>query len=222
MNTRSLFLLGILAAISPAVPAAAQSITLGPSTPTNGGNIDGWSSNQFTEQGTYSGYSYSFTNTTSLSLLFTPESFEWYSSQNAGDIVTPYVVLVQNTNLEAANSQQVLAIGATQTNHATGLQAANFGGGSFDLAPGQEIAIGFIDAKANGAGNTGSVVSFFENGAPTGGSWYNGGPNPNEYNGRAPTAVGTVIGGASSTPAARAYQFDISFNYSSLASNPGT
>jgi len=222
MNTRSLFLLGILATISPAVPAAAQSITLGPSTPINGGNIDGWSSNQFTEQGTYSGYSYSFTNTTSLSLLFTPESFEWYSSQNAGNIVTPYVVLVQNTNLEAANSQQVLAIGATQTNHATGLQAANFGGGSFDLAPGQEIAIGFIDAKANGAGNTGSVVSFFENGAPTGGSWYNGGPNRNEYNGRAPTAVGTVIGGASSIFAARAYQFDISFSYSSLASNPGT
>jgi autotransporter-associated beta strand protein len=155
----------------PIAHAGAQSITLGPdqSTLAEGGNYDMSSSNQIAEQGTYTGmggtYTYSYANTSGSTLLLSPQTFAWYSAQQAKNVVTPYVVMVLNPDLEANNSQQVLAIGDTQTNHPPstgGLQLAPFYAGSgnvFTLAPGQEIAIGFIDAKANGTGNTGNVES---------------------------------------------------------------
>ncbi|MGO9112170.1 MAG: autotransporter-associated beta strand repeat-containing protein, partial [Thermoguttaceae bacterium] len=211
--------------IFPTARAGAQSITIGPSTPVNGGNQDGWASNEVTEAGTSTAgtagaYSYSFTNTGSTDLLFTPQNFEWFSTGGTGNIVTPFVVLLQDPNLADANGQTVLSIGATQTNQANGLQTASYGGNAFTLVPGQELAIGFLDADAAGNNGTGSVVSFF-NGAPSGGAWYTGGQNPGTYNGQAPTAVGTVIGTANSTTN-RSYQFNISFTPSVGDSNPGT
>ncbi|MGA2255166.1 MAG: autotransporter-associated beta strand repeat-containing protein, partial [Thermoguttaceae bacterium] len=215
----------LAAAIFPVAQAGAQSITLGPSTPVEGGNYDGWSSNENTEAGTFASggtlngtYSYSFTNTGTTNLVFTPQDFDFFSAKNAGNIVTPYIVQVLNTNLNAVNSQQVVSIGATQTNAGTGLQTAAYGGNSFALAPGQEIAIGFLDATASGTGNTGSVVSFFNTGAPTGGDWYAGNGAANTYinaygQSEAPGTVGNVIGGASAATNTRTYQYNISFNY---------
>jgi len=83
-------LLAALIAIVPPARVGAQTITLGPggNMLTSGGSYDVWDSNQVTEQGVYTpgGYAYSFTNTTSTSLFFTPQTFGWYSAQNYGNI----------------------------------------------------------------------------------------------------------------------------------------
>ncbi|MGO9113326.1 MAG: beta strand repeat-containing protein, partial [Thermoguttaceae bacterium] len=226
----SLALLAFL--IFPSAHAVAQTaITLGPTTLTDG-TYDTASANQVTEQGslTQSGSTvyYSFTNNTGASLLFTPQTFSWYSTQNPlGGLVqgevTPYVMLVQNTNLEANNSQQLLAYGDLQANAASGLQSAAFysgptgpgygSGNTFDLLPGQEIAIGFIDAYVDGSSGTGPVIPFV-NGGPSGGTWYNSSGTLGNYNGRQPTTtLGTVIGGPSTASVSRAYQFNVTFNY---------
>ncbi|MGA2258566.1 MAG: autotransporter-associated beta strand repeat-containing protein, partial [Thermoguttaceae bacterium] len=232
MTIRSAFLLATFVLIFPLARASAQTnITLGPTTLTDG-TYDTAPANQVTEQGslTQSGSTvfYSFTNTTGSSLLFSPQTFSWFSSKNPQNgaidgVVTPYVVMVQNTNLEATNSQQLLAYGDSQINSATGLQSAAFYSGSsgpgsgsgntFDLLPGQEIAVGFIDAYSDGTSGTGPVVPFV-NGGPSGGTWYNSSGTLGNYNGRQPTTtLGTVFGGASTASLSRAYQFNVSFSY---------
>jgi fibronectin-binding autotransporter adhesin len=223
MRIRDFFLFAALAVLFPITHAGAQTITLGPGTLVNGGNQDGWSANQNTEAGTFSQngstYSYSYTNTGTTALYLTPQTFGWFSTGGAANIVTPYVVQVLNTNLEANNSQQVIAIGDTAANAASGAQTNPFysgGGSGFAVLPGQEVAIGFIDANADGSGNTGSVVSFFNNGNPSGGDWYNGGSAAGTFNNRAPTSVGTLIGGASNNANTRTYQYNISFNIGPL------
>ena len=225
-----LALLAIL--ILPIAHLGAQTtITLGPTTLTDGA-YDTANSNQVTQQGSFtlSGtpVSYSFTNTGSTSLQFTPQTFAWFSSQNpqggaVNGIVTPYVVLVQNTNLQAANSQQVVSYGDTQQNAATGLQSAayisgvsNGNGSTFNVLPGQEIAIGFIDANPDGTLGTGSVVPFVT--APVANTaWYYGNSALGTYTNPPATNTGFgMIGGASTSNATtnnRAYQFDVSFTY---------
>jgi len=213
--------LSALLVFSAARAGAQTNITLGPGqTALIDGTYDTPMSNQVTEQGSLtqsgSAFSYSFTNTTGTSLQFTPENFAWFSKQNSGNVVTPYVVVVQNANLQAAKSQLVVSTGDTQTNAASGLQTAayisgtgNGSGTTFNVFPGQEVAIGFIDALPDGTAGLGPVVPFLT--APAGTTWYNGATALGTY-ANPPSAPATLIGGTSGANN-RAYQFDISFSY---------
>jgi fibronectin-binding autotransporter adhesin len=213
--------------VLPVNRAAAQTtITLGPATLSEG-TYDTGNSNQVTQQGSFtlsgSAVAYSFTNNTGMSLQFSPSQFDWFSSQNPSGgalqgLITPYVVVLQGNNLQAANSQQVVSIGDTQFNTPSGLQTAafisGFGNGSgstFGLLPGQSIGIGFIDAYADGSAGTGPVIPFAT--APAGSTWYYGSATLGTYS-SPPTSIGTVFGGASTSGVTnRAYQFNVVFNY---------
>jgi len=229
--------LSALLVFSAARAGAQTNITLGPTTLTDG-TYDTSNSNQATEQGSFtlSGnpVNYSFTNNTGTSLAFTASNFSWFSSQNpqsgaVNGVISPYVVLVQNSNLQATNSQQVLVYGDAQTNFASGLQTAPFwsggsggasvgqgSGNTFDVLPGQTIGIGFLDAYPDGTAGAGPSLPFVT--APAGAAWYYGNATLGTYTYPPSTPAnpngGALIGGASTSSVTdRAYQFNVSFSY---------
>ncbi|MEM8946841.1 MAG: ThuA domain-containing protein [Planctomycetota bacterium] len=159
-------------------------------------NFDGWNSNlMVNETDTY-------TNTQGVAQTIAIDSFNFYA-QGTASPVTPFVARVNGDN-----NFTVLAIGTTRTNYASGLNSLAFADGvtpSVVLQNGETLAIGFLDANANGTGSTDAVIPFDDGGDEI---WYGGGPNGSDSGS---VAVGTapVAGTNTITSFNRDYRFTI-------------
>ncbi len=230
-SVTSIVIIVMLASAGGAGQAAV--VLLGDPTLNYTGNHDGWNSNMVVQQGQNpaAGFWCSHTNTSGGIETVTPQDWSYavagniHSTSAYGQTrVTPFVVKVLNSNLNAANSMQTLAIGTTRLYGADldfynpGVYTQPFDGGSFTLAPGETMAIGFIDADPNGTNSHDAVL---REGDPSGQNmgnnniWYNGGGADNDFHGRAPDPVGKTFGGSENANINRNYQYNISFDVDS-------
>ena len=110
-----------------------------------------------------------FTNTTGATLTLTIDRFR-FSAGRTGDPLTPFVVRVNGNN-----DFTVVAIGTPRTSYGIGTNDLAFSDGESDvtLAPGQTIAIGFLDANPDGSG--GSVAGIIDWDFEGAEIWYGGG-----------------------------------------------
>ncbi len=185
----------------PSTPVVvSNTVNLGNASNTNA-TADGWNSNMVINETDV------YTNTSGSSQEITVNQFSFYARRQA-DPITPFVVRVN-----ANNDFTVLAIGRTRTSsdYDIGENSVPFSRNntSFTIANGETIAIGFLDARANGrGGNTGSVIPFSSNNADQ--IWYSGGPNGTNSAsvelGSAPSAGARTI-----TRLRRNYHFNIDF-----------
>ncbi len=163
--TFSTFLTSLIITISSALIAQSNPITLGnPSTTDASG--DGWISNMvINETDTY-------TNTSGAEVV-TINKFNFYAKQ-LGDPVTPFLVKVNGDN-----DFIVLKIGTTRTagEYIVGANSFGFdanGNPTILLNTNETIAIGFLDASADGLDSGISSVIPFDEAAPEDEIWYTG------------------------------------------------
>ncbi|MCW1923762.1 ThuA domain-containing protein [Luteolibacter arcticus] len=167
-------------------------------TPPNAHGPDLWHSNLvINENATY-------TNNTSSTISVALDRFH-FNAGRIGDPVTPFVVKVIGNN-----NFTVVAIGTTRTNYVLGSNNVAFSDGQtvVPLAAGEKLAIGFIDAQADGSGGTlAGIVDWEEGGAEI---WYSGGETDAD--------AGSVTLGQAPDPGTelyttlnRNYQFSISY-----------
>ncbi len=186
---------------APSTPVAvSNTINLGNASNINA-TADGWRSNLVINETDV------YTNNSGSSQEISINQFSFYARRQA-DPVTPFVVRVN-----ADNDFTVLAIGTTRTSsdYVTGENSVPFSTNntSFTMGNGETIAIGFLDANANGSSNgVGSVIPFSSNTADQ--IWYSGGPNGADAAsirlGNAPSAGARTI-----TRLRRNYHFNIDF-----------
>jgi uncharacterized repeat protein (TIGR03806 family) len=142
------------AAAMPVIEAWIQSLALrlGNDTSTDGAFIDGHHPSLYVNEAD------TFTNSDVLTTTVTLSLFRFYA-QRPGNPITPLVVRV-----EGDNAFTVLAIGTTRSSaeYAVGENVFAFDGVSvrtLDLAPGETIATGFMDALPDGSGwGAGTVI----------------------------------------------------------------
>ncbi|WP_075590834.1 Ig-like domain-containing protein [Labilibacter marinus] len=173
----------------------------------NGETVDGWSSNMvINETDTY-------INTTGAEQNFTLDNFNFYALRKS-DPITPFVVKVNGDN-----DFTVLAIGTTRTNsdYVVGSNSVKFSASptKLALADGDTIAIGFLDANADGTGGGSSSVISFDQEAEADEIWYTGGKEG--------STSGSVLLNAEPTPGEsaittlkRTYHFGISLFNSNM------
>jgi|GEM_PF-5738659 len=139
-----------------------------------------------------------FTSTESEPVTIKPSTFAFHAGQTGG-VVTPFIVIVNGDN-----DFTVVAVGDTVNVTSTGPQTYDFGGSSFVLNPGETIAFGFTNAKADGTGGNSSVIRFD---LSTNEIFFTGGPAQGQSGsvsvGSAPTS------GAIDLNLNRDYQFEI-------------
>ena len=113
----------------------------------------------------------SFTNTTQDALVARLQTFRFFAADNNAP-VTPFVVKVVGDN-----DFVVVAVGDTRTDFPLGSNSVSFADAlnvEVRVEPGETIAVGFLDANADGSGSAeGSVVPYDNNGGEI---WYSGGP----------------------------------------------
>ena len=220
--------------------SAEAALLLGDPTLNYTGSHDGWSSNMVVQQGQNpsAGFWCSYTNISAANEVVTPLLWSYAVAEfglpwDGETRVTPFVVKVLNADLNAADSMQTLAIGTTRVYgwaldfYDPGIYTQEFGGSSFVLAPGETMAIGFIDADPDGTNNLFAVLREGDpNGENMGNAniWYNGGPDFNQYNGRAPDPLGKIFGGGESFNINRNYQYNMEFDIAAetLVPEPST
>ncbi|MFY0624895.1 MAG: Ig-like domain-containing protein [Reichenbachiella sp.] len=189
-------------AITVNTPPTGNDFTLGNGSDTNAG-VDGWNSNMLVNE------TDTYTNNSGSSQSITINEFSFYANKEA-DPVTPFVVKVNSDN-----NFTVLAVGTSRTSAAynVGQNTLAFNDGSakvINVANGETIATGFLDANADGSGgNLGSVIAW-ESNAPADQIWYTGGAasgnSGSVTEGSAPTSGASTI-----TTLTRNYHFNISF-----------
>jgi len=134
----------------------------GPTTPgANGPNA--WHSNIVVNEDDI------FTNLSGAPLTLALDRFHFNASRT-GDPLTPFVVKVNGNN-----NFKVLAIGTPRTNYAVGSNSLPFSDATtkINVAPGETIAVGFLDANPDGSGGTlAGIIDWEEGGAEI---WYGGG-----------------------------------------------
>ncbi len=113
-----------------------------------------------------------FTNDTGAVLAITLDRFLFHAVAVTGTPLTPFVVRV-----DGDNSFTVVAIGDTVTSHAVGVNNVPFASAPvpLTLAPGERVAIGFLDARADGSGAGGAGVIAFNTTQPADQIHYSGG-----------------------------------------------
>jgi len=113
-----------------------------------------------------------FTNDTGALLDITVDRFLFHAAAVTGTPLTPFVVRVNGDN-----NFTVLAVGDTVTSHVTGANSVPFASTPIPLilAPGETIAMGFLDANADGSGPAGAGVVAFNTTAPADQIHYSGG-----------------------------------------------
>lgn len=135
--------------------------------PGNSGGLDGWDSNLvINENDTY-------TNVQGETQTILLESFNFEAGSNASP-VTPFVVRVNGDN-----DFTVLAIGTTRSVYALGTNNFAFVDGSTPsvaLQNGETLAIGFLDANADGSGSVDATIEMVNSGSGDE-IWYSGGPS---------------------------------------------
>ncbi|WP_226895398.1 ThuA domain-containing protein [Luteolibacter marinus] len=111
-----------------------------------------------------------FTNTSGAGLTLLMDRFQ-FNAAGTGEPLTPFIVRV-----DGPNSFTVLAVGNPRTGYASGQNDLPFSDAStkVEVAAGETIAIGFLDANPDGSGGTqpGIVVSQPD----MAGVWHGGGP----------------------------------------------
>ena len=175
--------------------AAALGIT---GTTPAGATADTWHSNIVVNEDA------TFTNTTGAPLTLTIDRFTFHAA-NSGDPLTPFVVKVNGDN-----NFTVLAIGTQRLNYVIGSNNVSFSDGpsKITLAPGQTIAVGFIDANPNGSGGSQpGIIDWVAGGTEV---WHGGGPT--DANAGSVT-LGQMPGSGAQliTNTTRDYQFAISY-----------
>jgi uncharacterized repeat protein (TIGR03806 family) len=132
-------------------------------TPPDAHGPDLWHSNIVVNE------SATYTNTTGATLRLTIDRFR-FNAGRTGDPLTPFVVKVLGNN-----NFTVVAIGTPRTSYVTGANDLAFSDGISDvtLAPGEKIAIGFLDANPDGSGGSmAGIIDWDFDGAEI---WYGGG-----------------------------------------------
>ena len=138
-------------------------VTLGNNAASDGTFVDGYKSNLVVDEAS------TYTNNSGSTQQVNIDTFNFYARRVA-DPVTPFVVKVNGDN-----DFTVLAVGTTRTNYSQGANSFAFadGGASITLNPGESIAVGFLDAYADGTGSGNQSVIPFDGGNQI---WYTGGP----------------------------------------------
>ncbi|WP_035609573.1 ThuA domain-containing protein [Haloferula sp. BvORR071] len=145
-----------------------------------------------------------FTNTTGAELTLAIDRFH-FNAGRTGDPLTPFIVKVN-----ANNNFTVVAIGSPRTNYQIGSNDLPFidGASKLVVAPGQTLAIGFMDANPNGSGGSAAGIIDWEDGGAE--IWHGGGAADADAGsltlGQAPNP-GTQL----QTTQHRNYQFAISY-----------
>jgi uncharacterized repeat protein (TIGR03806 family) len=113
-----------------------------------------------------------FTNDTGAALDLTVDRFHFHAAAVTGSPLTPFVVRVNGDN-----NFTVLAVGDPVTSHVSGANNVPFASAPVPLAlaPGETIAMGFLDANADGSGTAGAGVVAFNTTAPADRIHYSGG-----------------------------------------------
>jgi hypothetical protein len=145
-----------------------------------------------------------FTNSTGAALTLTIDRFLFHAGRS-GDPVTPFVVKVNGNN-----NFTVLAIGTPRLNYVTGSNNVFFSDGpsKITLAPGQTIAIGFIDANPNGSGGSlPGIIDWVQGSTEV---WRGGGPTDANA-GSVTLGQMPAYGAQLVTNSTRNYQFAISY-----------
>ncbi len=164
------------------------------------GGADGWKSNMVINE------SSTYTNTLGNTITVNIDKFN-FNAHQIGNPVTPFVVKVNGDN-----DFTVLRIGTSRTSaeYAVGQNAFDFktGGASIPLNDGETIAVGFLDAYADGTG--GGILSVIS---------HQGGGDEIWYSGHSTTQSGSVSEGNPPVQAAsllttltRTYHFNIGFS----------
>jgi uncharacterized repeat protein (TIGR03806 family) len=146
-----------------------------------------------------------FTNDTGAALDITVDRFLFHAAAVTGTPLTPFVVRVNGDN-----NFTVLAVGDTVTSHVTGANSLPFAAFPvpLTLAPGEKIAMGFLDAYPDGSGAGGAGVVAFNTTAPADQIHYSGGASAGESGS---VAIGSApeFGAAVFTGFGRNYFFSI-------------
>jgi len=163
------------------------------------GGSDGWSSNMVIHEAD------TYTNTSGAQQTVYPHTFNFNAHQE-GDPVTPFVVRVNSDN-----NFTVLSVGSSRTSadYNAGQNSFDFktGGTSFVLNDGETIAVGFLDAYADGTGSgTASVIS---NQTTQDEIWYSG--HSGNLSGSVTEGLPPVPGSGTITTLTRTYHFNIDF-----------
>lgn len=168
------------------------------------GNADGWNSIMIVDEAR------TYTNTTGAPVTIDPTGFNFNAGSN-GAPVTPFIVRVNGDN-----DFTVLAVGDSVTGFATGDVSSGFSAGdsSFVLQDGETIAMGFLDANADGSGSNDAVVRF-----TTGGNeiWLTGGATAGDSGNVAVGHSTADMEGGNAGNWNRVYQFNIDFDVTTPA-----
>jgi len=113
-----------------------------------------------------------FINDTGALLPIAVDRFLFHAAAVTGTPLTPFVVRVNSDN-----NFTVLAVGKTVTSHVVGANSVAFADAPvpLTLAPGETIAMGFLDANADGSGASGAGVVAFNTTSPADQIHYSGG-----------------------------------------------
>jgi uncharacterized repeat protein (TIGR03806 family) len=146
-----------------------------------------------------------FTNVSGAVLNITLDRFLFHATSVTGTPLTPFVVRVNGDN-----NFTVLAVGQTVTSHVTGANNVPFSSTPVPLAlsPGETIAMGFLDAYANGSGAAGAGVIAFDSAAPADQIHYSGGTGT-ANSGSVLVGLAPVFGSSVYTTLRRNYFFSI-------------
>ena len=145
-----------------------------------------------------------FTNLSGAPLALALDRFH-FNAGRAGDPVTPFVVKVNGDN-----DFTVLAIGTPRTGYAVGGNNLPFSDGNtkINVAPGETISAGFLDANPDGSGGTQPGIIDWEDGGAE--IWYGGGESDADAGSVTPGAMpdhGTQL----FTTLHRDYRFSVSY-----------
>ena len=143
-------------------PPGPNQVTLGNDATRDGQKVDRYISNMVVDESSI------YTNTSGSTQQVGIDTYNFYARQ-LGDPVTPFVVRVNGDN-----DFTVLAIGTSRTNYSQGVNSYTFsnGGASITVNPGESIAVGFLDAYADGSGSGNRSVIPFDKGGNE--IWYTG------------------------------------------------
>jgi uncharacterized repeat protein (TIGR03806 family) len=146
-----------------------------------------------------------FTNDTGAALDITVDRFLFHAAAVTGTPLTPFVVRVNGDN-----NFTVLAVGDTLTSHATGANSVPFAAFPvpLTLATGEKIAMGFLDAFADGSGGAGAGVIAFNTTAPADQIHYSGGTSTGS-SGSVTVGLAPDFGSTVNTTFGRNYFFSI-------------
>lgn len=146
-----------------------------------------------------------FTNDTGALLGITVDRFLFHAAAVTGSPLTPFVVRVNGDN-----NFTVIAVGDAVTSYVTGANSVAFASSlvPLTLAPGETIAMGFLDANADGSGAAGAGVVAFNTTAPADQIHYSGGSSTGN-SGRVAVGQSPVFGSSVITTFGRNYFFSI-------------